>query len=133
MDSSIFGFFSIVTVFLVVKLDFLRLHFKHICDLIKIQNKIIIFFNLIFQRGHQTVSRLCKLIILAIGLFLGISLIVSIASVLKWIDFLYFCSYVKLFITLIKYMPQGYMNFRRKSTMGWSIGNVLVSISKKLC
>jgi cystinosin len=84
---------------------------------------------LIFQRGHQTVSRLCKLIILAIGLFLGISLIVSIASVLKWIDFLYFCSYVKLFITLIKYMPQGYMNFRRKSTMGWSIGNVLLDFT----
>jgi hypothetical protein len=41
-----------------------------------------------------------------IVLFLSISLILSFSSVLKWLDFLYFCSYVKLFITLIKYIPQ---------------------------
>ena len=58
------------------------------------------------QRGHQSVSRVCKLIVVGIILFLGISLILSFSSVLKWIDFLYFCSYVKLFITIIKYMPQ---------------------------
>lgn len=45
---------------------------------------------------------------------------------MEWIDFLYLCSYVKLFITLIKYAPQAYMNYLRKSTMGWSIGNILL-------
>ncbi|KAK9412584.1 cystinosin [Crotalus adamanteus] len=32
-------------------------------------------------------------------------------------------------ITLIKYFPQAYLNFRRKSTMGWSIGNVLLDFT----
>ena len=57
------------------------------------------------------------------------SVFFSSSSVLKWLDFLYFCSYVKLFITLIKYVPQAYMNYRRKSTMGWSIGNVLLDFT----
>jgi len=36
---------------------------------------------------------------------------------------------VKLFITLIKYVPQAYLNFRRKSTFGWSIGNILLDFT----
>jgi hypothetical protein len=56
-------------------------------------------------------------------------LIISLAGVLKYLDFLYFCSYVKLFITLIKYVPQAYLNFRRKSTFGWSIGNILLDFT----
>ena len=31
----------------------------------------------------------------------------------------------KVFISLIKYMPQVYRNYIRKSTVGWSICNVL--------
>lgn len=50
-------------------------------------------------------------------------------EVLPWLDFLQYCSYVKLGITLIKYIPQAYMNFRRKSTVGWSIGNVLLDFT----
>lgn len=83
----------------------------------------------LYERGHQSVSRICKLILVAIALFLAISLILSLSSVLKYLDFLYFCSYVKLFITLIKYVPQAYLNFRRKSTMGWSIGNILLDFT----
>ena len=64
-----------------------------------------------------------------IFLFLIISLIVTLSGVLEALQFLYFCSYVKLFITLIKYMPQAYLNFRRKSTMGWSIGNILLDFT----
>lgn len=83
----------------------------------------------IYQRGNQRVSRLCLAIIVIIFLFLTSSLISSLAEKLAWLQFLYFCSYVKLGITLIKYMPQAYMNYRRKSTAGWSIGNIILDFT----
>lgn len=48
---------------------------------------------------------------------------------LHWLDFLNYCSYIKLAITLIKYVPQAVMNFKRKSTSGWSIGNILLDFT----
>ena len=30
---------------------------------------------------------------------------------------------------LVRYVPQAYMNFRRKSTVGWSIGNILLDFT----
>ena len=62
-------------------------------------------------------------------MFVVIILILAISSVIVWLDFLFYCSYVKLGITLIKYMPQAFMNFRRKSTVGWSIGNILLDFT----
>ncbi len=53
----------------------------------------------------------------------------SVASVTDWLQFLYVCSYIKLLITLVKYVPQAWLNYRRKSTDGWSIGNVLLDFS----
>jgi len=90
---------------------------------------ITIFQCFMYERGNQSVSRICKFIFVGIFIFLAISLIISLAGVLKYLDFLYFCSYVKLFITLIKYVPQAYLNFRRKSTFGWSIGNILLDFT----
>ena len=74
-------------------------------------------------------SRLCKLTIAGIVLFLAISLILSLTNVVLPLDFLYYCSYVKLFITLVKYVPQAYLNYRRKSTHGWSIGNIILDFT----
>ncbi|KAJ3108228.1 hypothetical protein HDU97_001762 [Phlyctochytrium planicorne] len=45
------------------------------------------------------------------------------------IDVLYYLSFVKMAITLIKYIPQAYLNYKRKSTFGWSIGNILLDFS----
>lgn len=58
-----------------------------------------------------------------------VSLILSAVSVWHWLDFLNVCSYIKLAITLIKYVPQAVMNYRRKSTVGWSIGNILLDFT----
>lgn len=38
-------------------------------------------------------------------------------------------SYVKLVITLVKYTPQAYMNYKRKATTGWSIHNILLDFT----
>src|SRR5690606_8007793 len=47
----------------------------------------------------------------------------------KWLDWLYFLSYVKMAITLIKYVPQAVLNYTRKSTVGWNIWNVLLDFT----
>jgi cystinosin len=39
---------------------------------------------------------------------------------------IYATSYVKLFITLVKYMPQVLTNYRNHSTKGWSIAQILL-------
>eukprot|EP00088_Acartia_fossae_P009114 TRINITY_DN14403_c0_g1_i1.p1 TRINITY_DN14403_c0_g1~~TRINITY_DN14403_c0_g1_i1.p1 ORF type:complete len:402 (-),score=58.95 TRINITY_DN14403_c0_g1_i1:157-1362(-) len=101
---------------------FFAIHAVFACIITIIQCKI-------YQRGSQRVSRICIGILIVIFLFLGISLICSLAGVLTWLNLLYFCSYVKLGITLIKYIPQAYMNYRRKSTVGWSIGNILLDFT----
>eukprot|EP00093_Oithona_nana_P000035 00035.XXX_1143_1_1 [CDS] Oithona nana genome sequencing. len=83
----------------------------------------------IYERGNQKVSRTCKLILAAIFLFILVTVILALTKVVEYLDFLYYCSYVKLFITLIKYVPQAYLNYRRKSTFGWSIGNILLDFT----
>ena len=40
-----------------------------------------------------------------------------------------FMGYFKLCITLIKYLPQMYWNYKRKSTEGWSIFNVIMDLT----
>ncbi|KND00420.1 lysosomal Cystine transporter [Spizellomyces punctatus DAOM BR117] len=42
---------------------------------------------------------------------------------------LYYLSYIKMAITLIKYVPQAYLNFKRQSTVGWSIDNILLDLT----
>lgn len=90
---------------------------------------IIIIQCFIFERAEQRVSYTAR-ILLAV-LFVCVILFGGLVQYKKihWLDFLYYCSYIKLFITLIKYMPQAYMNYRRKSTSGWSIGNVLLDFA----
>lgn len=58
-----------------------------------------------------------------------ILLFVAVGGKITWLLYVSIFSYVKLGITLIKYIPQAWMNFRRKSTEGWSIGNVLLDFT----
>lgn len=37
--------------------------------------------------------------------------------------------YCKALITFVKYMPQVYLNYKRKSTVGWSIENILLDFT----
>ncbi|WIA14683.1 hypothetical protein OEZ85_003181 [Tetradesmus obliquus] len=45
-----------------------------------------------------------------------------------WLDLCYMCSFVKMGVTLVKYIPQVHMNNTRQSTEGWSIDNVLLDL-----
>lgn len=83
----------------------------------------------IYERGDQQVSKTAKWIISAISVSMIIAVILGVSNAVQWLEFLYFISYIKLFITLIKYIPQAYYNYQRKSTTGWSIGNVLLDFT----
>lgn len=37
--------------------------------------------------------------------------------------------YFKLVISTLKYLPQMYWNYKRKSTKGWSIFNILMDLT----
>ncbi|KAJ2162495.1 hypothetical protein GGF46_000626 [Coemansia sp. RSA 552] len=41
----------------------------------------------------------------------------------------YFLSFIKLGCSMIKYMPQAWLNYRRKSTVGWSIHNIILDFT----
>jgi cystinosin len=45
-----------------------------------------------------------------------------------WIDVIYIFGYIKLIATFVKYIPQAWINFKRKSTKGWSIDQILFDI-----
>ncbi|XP_025409626.1 cystinosin homolog isoform X2 [Sipha flava] len=83
----------------------------------------------IYERADQHVSWTAKLIMIFYGLILTVLLVFVNLNKIMWLDFLYYCSYIKLSITLIKYIPQGVMNYKRKSTIGWSIGNIFLDFT----
>jgi cystinosin len=84
----------------------------------------------IYERGAQHLSKFCIFVCsLSLGVTALYALVVLIkptGKVLSWLFFLYWCSGVKVGITLIKYVPQIYMNWRRKSTVGVNIHNFIL-------
>ncbi|XP_036323473.1 cystinosin homolog, partial [Rhagoletis pomonella] len=84
---------------------------------------------LIYERGQQRISKIASGILGVFAIIVLVIVILAAVDVLNWLDFLYYCSYIKLSITIIKYVPQALMNYRRKSTLGWSIGNILLDFT----
>ncbi|KAJ0391874.1 hypothetical protein P43SY_009485 [Pythium insidiosum] len=88
----------------------------------------------IYPRGDQRVSK--ATIVWSIGtailaLLFTVAIVVTgnnEASLLNTLNLLYLLSYVKLMTTLFKCIPQIVLNYRRKSTVGWTIWNVLLDI-----
>ncbi|WIA22368.1 hypothetical protein OEZ85_004677 [Tetradesmus obliquus] len=87
-----------------------------------------------YQRGSQRVH---------FGTWLGLGLPLGAAAAaalhmqlhgegpeyrLTWLDLACYCSYVKMGVTLIKFVPQVQMNAARRSTAGWSLDNVLLDL-----
>jgi cystinosin len=46
-----------------------------------------------------------------------------------WIDVIYTVGYIKLIATFVKYIPQAWFNFKRKSTKGWTIAQILFDVT----
>ncbi|XP_034767634.2 cystinosin-like [Acipenser ruthenus] len=83
----------------------------------------------LYERGEQRVSKVAIGLLVIAWAFAFFTLFVAVAGTITWLEYLYYFSYIKLGVTLVKYIPQAYMNYRRKSTVGWSIGNVLLDFT----
>jgi len=85
----------------------------------------------IYDRGTQRVHPVTWGIIGLAGLAAVVLIILAgaFSGILIWLDIIYYFSYVKIGATLLKYIPQAYFNYERKSTDGWSIGNILLDIT----
>ncbi|CAN9171184.1 hypothetical protein CUC08_Gglean012289 [Alternaria sp. MG1] len=46
-----------------------------------------------------------------------------------WLDVIYTLGYVKLLTVFLKYIPQAWVNYKRKSTLGWSIYPMLLDFA----
>ncbi|GIY16616.1 cystinosin homolog [Caerostris darwini] len=83
----------------------------------------------IYERGDQTIAKSTVAVLALVWSTAAVFLLLTALHVNKytpWLTFLYFFSYVKLGVTLTKYIPQVVYNYKRKSTVGWSIGTVLL-------
>ncbi|MBW0467240.1 hypothetical protein O181_006955 [Austropuccinia psidii MF-1] len=47
----------------------------------------------------------------------------------RWIDLVTLLSTIKVYISFAKYLPQAYLNWKRQSTVGWSIQNILLDFT----
>ncbi|BHF79028.1 hypothetical protein SprV_0602214500 [Sparganum proliferum] len=79
----------------------------------------------IYERGSQRVSIVCWIILSIMLAFITISSVLAGVGTITWLTCLYFISYVKLAVTLLKFTPQAIFNCRRRSTEGWSIGQII--------
>ncbi|XP_078280196.1 cystinosin-like isoform X2 [Rhinoraja longicauda] len=87
---------------------------------------ITIYQCCIYERGSQSVSKIAIGFLVAAWLPAIIFIILATSGQITWLQLVYYFSYIKLGIVLIKYIPQACMNYRRKSTIGWCIWNTLL-------
>ncbi|EGD78819.1 hypothetical protein PTSG_01794 [Salpingoeca rosetta] len=83
----------------------------------------------IYERGNQKVSKfcwgVCGLSVVVAALFAILCATVGHGFFI-WLNFYELVADIKLLVTFIKYMPQVYMNYKRKSTAGMNVHNFLL-------
>jgi cystinosin len=85
-----------------------------------------IFQCFIYERGFQKVSKACKIQSAVVWLGIAVAVSLGLAETITYYQTLVLLSFVKLWASFIKYTPQAYLNWVRKSTVGWNIINVLL-------
>jgi len=76
-----------------------------------------------YDRGGQRLSYTCVGILAALGLAIGVGALLVVFKAgpwFTWLNYLLYLSYIKLAISLMKYLPQIVLNCRRRSTEGWT-------------
>ncbi|KAI3463071.1 hypothetical protein Pfo_019734 [Paulownia fortunei] len=79
----------------------------------------------IYDRGNQKISRISIGIVSVAWLFAAVCVFVAIPRH-SWFWLVSCFNNIQVAMTIIKYIPQAILNFRRKSTIGFSIGNILL-------
>lgn len=82
----------------------------------------------IYERGNQKVSNISYAIVFIAWSAVGICCLVALPSH-SWLWLVSCFNALQVTMTTIKYIPQAFMNFQRKSTIGFSIGNILLDLT----
>ena len=88
---------------------------------------IIMCQFLFYSRGIPVSPTTCILLTLLL-LAVGITALLCFLSITSWLNCIYVLSYVKLIVTVFKYIPQAWINFKTKSTAGFSIEGVWLDL-----
>jgi LCT (Lysosomal Cystine Transporter) family transporter len=83
----------------------------------------------VYERGNQSVAMWAKIVIALITAWICLGAVLTAAKSVQPYIYIKSLGFVKVFISCIKYAPQAYLNYRRKATTGWSIGNVLLDFT----
>lgn len=79
----------------------------------------------IYERGYQKVSRTSIAIVSIVWVSAAVCVCVALPHH-SWLWLISCFNTIQVVMTVIKYVPQAVMNFGRKSTTGFSIGNILL-------
>ncbi|KRY36129.1 Cystinosin -like protein, partial [Trichinella spiralis] len=82
-----------------------------------------------YERGGQKLSNFCLILLVAFWGSALITLLLAAVRVITWLWFVSVLSYVKLAISILKYIPQAVLNYRRKNTEGFSIGSIFLDFT----
>jgi cystinosin len=83
----------------------------------------------IWKTGIHKINKIANLVLWVLAIIIAsIELGGAMPHAKNWNGCL-FLGYLKVGVTLTKYMPQVYLNYSRKSTVGWSIENVLLDFT----
>ncbi|GAB9466719.1 hypothetical protein Gpo141_00004085 [Globisporangium polare] len=130
-----------------VQEQYMRLHDGHrsaveVNDVFFSLNATVLVGTLLFQcaiysnNGGENVSKATLTLtaaVLAVAALFAAAVVLtgnddganeSSSSLFTTLNLLYYLSYVKLALTLVKYIPQVLLNYQRKSTAGWTIWGV---------
>lgn len=88
-------------------------------------------YNQTFQPEHHThlLSYTCIALCSALIGTSILSCILASMRVITWLRFIENLALIKMIVTLLKYYPQVIHNYRRKSTVGWSISRVHLDLT----
>ncbi|XP_022154196.1 cystinosin homolog [Momordica charantia] len=80
------------------------------------------------ERGNQKLSKIAIAIFAGVWFFAAACFFIALPTH-SWLWLVSIFNTIQVFMTIIKYSPQAFMNFTRKSTVGFSIGNVVLDFT----
>ncbi|CAJ0647023.1 11085_t:CDS:2 [Entrophospora sp. SA101] len=87
-----------------------------------IASTVLLFQLFLYKNSDTPRPSVSTFVVITIATFVTFLMFIAVKlAFIEWIDVLYYLSYLKLLFTCIKYSPQVYFNYSRKSTHGWSI------------
>jgi cystinosin len=69
------------------------------------------------------------LLFLTVAVILAVVILATSERTIDWLTYISILSEAKVVISVVKYCPQVWMNYQRKSTVGWNIHNVLLDFN----